>query len=177
MGVMIEIFESKSIKERLDMRNQKETMHRDALRFSRPQVSVRGILIALVTGFVFYITLAFVNYTVGGPRLRGNVDNLVLPLPASLMLVFTIIYLARYVGKMHKERNPWHTRQFMFMGVGYICADLSLLVIGEGLGNSLLSPVVGWSLAGLLLVSSVASMLYSFVRVRSLPVPKEADSE
>ncbi len=159
------------------MRNQKETLRTDAPRFSRSHMPVIGILIPLAIGLVFYTTLAFVNYTIGGPRLRGNVDNLVLPLPASAWLVFTIMYLARGISKMHKDQRPWHTRQFMLMGIGYICAVLSMLVIGEGLGNSLLSPVVGWSLAGLLLVSSMACMLYSFVRVRSLPVPKEADEE
>ncbi len=157
--------------------NQQEGFHKDAPLSSRRQVPLVGIAIALATGLVFYTTLAFVNYTIGGPRLRGNGDNLVLPLPASLMLVFTIMYLARGISKMHKDQRPWHTRQFMFMGIGYICAVLSALVIGEGLGNSLLSPVFGWSLAGLLLVSSMACMLYSFVRVRSLPVPKEADEE
>ncbi len=159
------------------MRNQKETMHKDAPRFSISQVPVMGILISLMIGLAFYTTLAFVNYIVGGPRLRGNMDSLVHPLPASLMLVFTVIYLARGISKMHKEQRSWYTEQFMFMGIVYICAVLSLLIIGEGLGNDLLSPVVGWSLAGLLLVSSVACMLYSFVRVRSLPVPKEADEE
>lgn len=157
--------------------NQQERFHKDATHSSRRQVPLVVIAIALVIGLVFYTTLAFINYTVGGPRLRGNVDNLVLPLPGSLMLVFTTMYLARGISKMLKEQRPWHTSQFLFMGIGYICAVLSLLVIGEGLGNSLLSPVVGWSLAGLLLVSSVACMLSSFVRVRPLPVPKEADEE
>ena len=159
------------------MRNQQETKHAEHLRFSRSQVPMIGILISLLIGLVFYITLAFVNHTSGGPRLRGNMDSLVFPLPASLMLVFTIMYLVRGISKMHKEQSPWHARQFVFMGIGYSCAVLSLLVISEGLGNGLLSPVVGWSLAGLLLVSSVACMLYSFVRVRPLPVPKEADEE
>src|SRR5215469_11924326 len=158
MGGMIEIFESKSIQERLDMRNQKETLHRDALRFSRPHVSARGILIALVTGFVLYTMLAFVNYTVGGPQLRGHVDSLVLPLPASLTLVSTIIYVTRYLGKMHEEQRPWYTEQFVCMGIGYMCAVLSMLIIGEGLGNSLLRPLVGWSLAGFFFVTSLVGI-------------------
>jgi multisubunit Na+/H+ antiporter MnhB subunit len=167
------------------MRNQKETLRIDAPRFSRSQVPVIGILIELVIGLIFYTTLAFVNYTVGGPRLRGNMDSLVHPLPASLMLVFAIMYLARGISKMHKEQRPWHTRQFMFMGIGYICAFLSSLVIGEGLGNSLLSPVFGWSLAGLLLVSSVACIFTGNIRNpehpehigEATPQPKEAREE
>jgi hypothetical protein len=167
------------------MRNQKETVRTDAPRFSRSQVPVIGILIALVIGFVFYTTLAFVNYAVGGPRLRGNVDNLVLPLPGSLMLVFAIMYLARGISKMHKEQRPWHTRQLMFMGIGYICAVLSSLVISEGLGNGLLSPLVGWSLAGLFLVTSVACIFTGNIRNpehpermgEATPQPKEAREE
>jgi len=159
------------------MRDQKETMHMDAPRFSRSQVPAIRILIALVIGLVFYITLALVNYTFGGPRLQGNMNSFVNPLPASVTLVFTIIYLSRGISKMHQEERPWYTEQFLFIAIGYICAVLSMLIIGEGLGNGLLSSLVGWSLAGLFLVSSVACILYFFVRARFLPVPKEADEE
>src|SRR5260370_15805586 len=136
------------MRERLDMRNQKETLRMDAPRFSRSQVPVRGILIALVIGFVFYTTLAFVNYAAGGPRVRGSVYiSLTNPLTASLMLVFAIIMLALGIRKMRGDQRPWYAQQPILLGIGFLAATFGALIIGEGLGNGLLSPLVGWSLA------------------------------
>jgi hypothetical protein len=160
------------------MRNQKETMHSDAPRFSGSQVPARGILIALVTGFVFYTTLAFINYTIGGPRLRGYVyTSLTSPLIASLMLVFAIIMLTLAIRKMWGNQRPWYTQQHILLGIGLLAATLGTLIIGEGLGNDLVSPLLGWSLAGLIAIFMVACMLSSIIMACSLPPPKEADKE
>src|SRR5215472_859632 len=174
MGVMIYIFESKSMKEGLDMRNQKEPIHRDAPRFSRPQVPVRGILIALVIGLVFYTTLAFVNYIAGGPRVHANVyASLTNPPTPSLMLVFTIIMLTLAIRKMQGNQRPWYTQPPILQGIGFLAATLGTLIIGEVLGNDLVSHLIGWSLAGLFVIFMVTCMLSSIIIANSLPVPKE----
>src|SRR6266852_1080193 len=160
------------------MRNQQETMHTDAPRFSRSQVPVIGILISLVTGLIFYTTLMFANYTIGGPGLRGNLHSrLTLPLPATLMLLGAMMMLALGIRKMQRNQRPWYTQQPILLGIGFLVATLGALIIGEGLGNDLVSPLIGWSLAVLFVVLTGICMLSSIILASSLPPPKEADKE
>jgi hypothetical protein len=150
------------------MRNQKETLRMDAPRFSRSHVPVIGFLIALVIGFVFYTTLAFVNYRVGGPLLHGHLRSFVYALGAPFWVAFAMVMLAVGLRKMRKEGSAWYTQPTIFNGLGLVGVALSTLVISEGLSNDLLSLPVTFILVGLFFACTIICYLCAVI------IPRQA---
>jgi len=93
------------------------------------------------------------------------------------MLLGAMMMLALGIRKMQRNQRPWYTQQPILLGIGFLVATLGALIIGEGLGNDLVSPLIGWSLAVLFVVLTGICMLSSIILASSLPPPKEADKE
>jgi hypothetical protein len=163
------------------MPKQQSLFSRDAPHLSTPILPILNIVvIALIAALVLYAALAIANYTIGGPLLRDNMRTLEYPLPASFNLALAIIGLGIGIRKMHVEQSAWFVQPPIFLGLGFIGSTLGTLIILEGLGNDLFSPLVGLPLAGLCLIFSLTILFYAAVlvrRARSHPSLKEAREE
>jgi len=163
------------------MPKQQRLISRDAPRFSTPILPIVSIVvIALIAALVLYAALTIANYTIGGPLLRGNMRSLEYPLAAAFNLALAIIGLGIGIRKMHLEQSAWFVQPPIFVGLGFIGSILSVLIILEGLGNDLFSPLIGLPLAGLCLIFSLTILFCAAVlvrRARSHPSLKEAREE
>ena len=163
------------------MSEQQRLFSRDAPHPSTPILPIFSIVvIALVAALVLYAALAIANYTIGGQLLRGNMRSLEYPLAASFNLALAIVGLGIGVRKMYMEQSAWFVQPPIFLGLGFIGSTLSTLIILEGLGNDLFSPLVGLPLAGLCLIFSLTILFRAAVlvrRARSHPSLKEVREE
>ena len=163
------------------MPKQQRLISRDAPHPSTPILPVLSIVvIAFIAALVLYAALAIANYTIGGPLLRSNIRSLEYPLAASFNLALAIIGLGIGIRKMHVEQSAWFVQPLIFLGMGFIGSTLSTLIILEGLGNDLFSPLIGLPLAGLCLIFSLTILFLAAIlvrRARSHSSLKEAREE
>src|SRR5262249_2403896 len=113
-----------------------------------------------------YTALASTSFLFGGPLLHGSVRSLLYALPVSFMLALALLAFVLGIGNMQQERRAWYTEPMIFRGLGYLNATFCSLIVLEGLGNDLFSPLIGLTLTGLFFLVAMACLLYPIIVLR-----------